>query len=160
MTDVVDPATRSRMMSGIRSKDTQPEMFIRHGLHALGFRYRLHDRKIPGKPDLVLPKYRGLIDVRGCFWHGHDCEYFKAPASNAGFWAGKVTENRTRDARNLKAQLDAGWRCLIVWECAVRRAGKIPGESALIPAIARWLQGNSRCAIVDPSGLHESNHVY
>lgn len=155
MTDVIDPATRSRMMAGIRSKDTRPEMFIRQGLHALGFRYRLHDRKIPGKPDLVFPRYGALIDVRGCFWHGHDCEYFKIPASNTGFWAGKVTENRTRDARNLKAQLDAGWRCLIVWECAVRHAKKSPGESALIPAITGWLRGSGHYAVVDQHGLRD-----
>lgn len=160
MVDVVDPATRSRMMAGIRSKDTLPELFIRKGLHALGFRYRLHDRVIPGKPDLVFPKYGALIDVRGCFWHGHDCEYFKSPSTNAEFWARKVAENRKRDARNLKAQSEAGWRSLIVWECAVRKAGKFSEEFTLIPAIAQWLSESSHCATIDLHGLHESSHVY
>lgn len=148
------------MMAGIRSKNTRPELFIRKELHALGFRYRLHDRKIPGKPDLVFPKYGALIDVRGCFWHGHDCDYFKPPVTNPEFWARKVTENRQRDARNLKAQTEAGWRSLIVWECAVRKAGKQPDESALIPAIACWLRGSSQHAVIDQNGLYESSHVY
>lgn len=158
--DVVDSATRSRMMAGIRSKDTRPELFIRQGLHALGFRYRLHDRKIPGKPDLVFPKYAALIDVRGCFWHGHDCDYFKSPATNPEFWTRKITENRQRDERNLKAQSEAGWRSLIVWECAVRKAGKLPDESALILTISQWLRGSSQLAAIDQVGLKESKHVY
>ena len=154
MVDVVDLATRSRMMAGIRSKNTRPELFIRKGLHALGFRYRLHDRRIPGKPDLVFPKYAALIDVRGCFWHGHNCDYYKAPATNPEFWDRKVTENRQRDERNLKAQTEAGWRSLIVWECAIRKAEKLGEGSILIPVIVRWLIGRSHCAVIDQNGIN------
>jgi DNA mismatch endonuclease (patch repair protein) len=153
MADVVDTATRSRMMAGIRSKDTRPELFIRQRLHALGFRYRLHDRRIQGKPDLVFPKYAALIDVRGCFWHGHDCGYFKAPATNPEYWARKVMENQQRDARNFIAQTDAGWRSLIVWECAIRKAENLRKESILIQVIVRWLIGGSRFAVMDQHGM-------
>ena len=93
MADVVDRKTRSRMMSGIRGKNTRPELLIRKGLHARGFRFRLHDKRLPGKPDLVLPKYSAVIFVHGCFWHGHDCHLFKWPQSRREFWRKKITRN-------------------------------------------------------------------
>ena len=119
--DVVDAATRSRMMSGIRSKDTQPEMIVRKYLHSQGFRYRLHARKLPGSPDLVLPMYKVAIFVHGCFWHRHQgCRYATTPASNAERWKLKFDANTERDARKANMLRDAGWRVITVWECELK----------------------------------------
>lgn len=153
--DIVDKATRSRMMSGIRAKNTRPEMFLRQRLHALGFRFRLHAKDIPGKPDIVLPKYRALIIVHGCFWHGHGCRHSVIPKTNVAFWQEKIQGNKLRDARNLKLQLDAGWRCLIVWECAIRCAKKMPSELNMVALSANWLAEDGRLAMVDEQGLSE-----
>jgi DNA mismatch endonuclease (patch repair protein) len=115
--DVVDRATRSRMMSGIRGKDTKPELVVRSYLHRAGLRFRLH-AKLPGKPDLVLPKYRTAVFVHGCFWHRHEgCRYATTPANNAAFWQDKFAENVRRDAK-VRFQLEElGWRVLVVWGC-------------------------------------------
>jgi DNA mismatch endonuclease (patch repair protein) len=121
MTDIVDSSTRSRMMAGIQGKDTTPEMQIRRGLHALGFRFRLHDRKLPGRPDLVLPGYRAVIFVHGCFWHHHPgCHYATMPATRPDFWQKKFRENRERDARNRQKLEEQGWRVFTVWECGLK----------------------------------------
>lgn len=121
--DVVDAATRSRMMKGIRSKDTQPEITVRKYLHAQGFRYRLHSRKLPGSPDLVLPRYRVAIFVHGCFWHRHrGCKYATTPSSNAERWKLKFDANTERDARKEAMLRAAGWKVLVVWECELRHA--------------------------------------
>lgn len=154
MGDVVDPATRSRMMSGIRAKNTRPELFLRKGLHALGFRYRLYVRDIPGKPDLVFPKYTALIEIRGCFWHGHGCHYCKPSTTNPEFWQNKIMKNQLRDRRNLDAQIDAGWRCLIVWECAIRLAQRTVNTLDVIALSAQWLRAGSNLAAIDEQGLH------
>jgi DNA mismatch endonuclease (patch repair protein) len=108
------------MMASIRARDTKPEMTVRRFLHARGFRYRLHDPSLPGKPDIVLPKHRTVIEVRGCFWHQHPrCQYAYMPASNHDFWQKKLSENSDRDLRN-KAQLhELGWRVFVIWECEV-----------------------------------------
>lgn len=120
--DVVDSATRSRMMSGIRSKDTKPEMTVRRFLHAKGFRYRLHVRDLPGSPDLVLPKYRVAILVHGCFWHRHHgCRFATTPASNAERWRLKFQTNIDRDIQKLASLQTAGWRVIVVWECELKR---------------------------------------
>lgn len=135
MPDIVDSATRSRMMAGIRSKDTKPELQVRKALHALGFRYRLHDRRLPGHPDLVLPRYRVAIFVHGCFWHRHEgCFHASTPATRAGFWAAKFEKNVQRDRQSRQALKEAGWRVLVVWECGLKHA---PGETlqALAAAI-------------------------
>jgi|TARA_R100000455_G_C6268405_1_gene123884 DNA mismatch endonuclease (patch repair protein) len=108
------------MMSGIRGKDTKPEMVVRRGLHAMGFRFRLHDRSLPGNPDLVLRKYRTVIFVHGCFWHRHDCRYFKWPATRPEFWRNKILRNVERDEENVAALEAMGWRVLTVWECETR----------------------------------------
>lgn len=121
--DVVDAATRSRMMKGIRSKDTRPEITVRKYLHAQGFRYRLHSRKLPGSPDLVLPMYRVAIFVHGCFWHRHQgCRYATTPSSNAERWKLKFDANTERDARKEAMLREAGWKVLVVWECELRQA--------------------------------------
>lgn len=120
MIDTVDKETRSRMMSGIRSKDTKPELAVRRFLHSQGFRFRLHRKDLPGTPDLVLPKFRTVIFVHGCFWHGHACRYFRLPKSRTEFWLKKITDNQTRDATTQKALREAGWRIIVIHECEIR----------------------------------------
>lgn len=120
MTDVVDKATRSRMMAGIKAKDTAPELVVRRFLHSHGFRYRLHVKALPGKPDIVLPKYRTAIFVHGCFWHQHPgCKDAVMPKSNAKFWKDKLRGNARRDACNISELEKLGWQCSVVWECEV-----------------------------------------
>ena len=126
-------------MSGIRGKDTRPELIVRRGLHAMGFRYRLHDRKLPGRPDLVFPGLKAVILVHGCFWHGHGCHLFKWPASRIEFWREKISGNRERDAGNLVRLRDAGWRVLVIWECALKGRLKRSGDEVSGEA-ARWLR--------------------
>ena len=137
-TDIVDAATRSRMMAGIRGSNTKPELIIRRGLHALGFRYRLHDRRLAGRPDMVLPRYRAVIFIHGCFWHGHDCPLFRWPKTREAFWHEKIGRNRERDVET-EAKLDhAGWRILKIWECSIRGTDRI-GVDAVLPRAAEWL---------------------
>lgn len=118
------------MMSGIRAKDTKPEMQVRKMLHSAGFRYRLHDRKLPGKPDLVLKKYGVVVMVQGCFWHGHDnCPLFRLPKSRTEFWEEKISANAERDNKNSIKLLELGWRILMVWECALKGTARLdPAE--------------------------------
>lgn len=125
MTDFLTPAERSDRMSRIRGKDTQPELALRKVLHRLGLRYRLHGAGLPGKPDLVFPRYRTVVFVHGCFWHRHDgCNIATTPKSNTPFWLEKFEKNVARDAR-VATQLEAlGWRVFIVWECELGSAIK------------------------------------
>ena len=143
--DVVDKQTRSRMMAGIRSKDTKAEMVVRRYLHRFGFRFRLHVSKLPGKPDIVLSKHRAVIFVQGCFWHRHsNCRYATTPSSNVEKWTEKFAANITRDARNIAALRGSGWRVFLIWECGLRRE---PVEEVL-----EWLPGallNRRRYFVD-----------
>ena len=120
MTDVLTPEQRRYNMSRIRGKDTKPEMILRRGLHAAGFRYRLHVRDLPGKPDLVFPRYRAVIFVHGCFWHGHDCLLFRLPATRTEFWAEKIATNQERDQRAVRALEAVDWRVMTVWECVLK----------------------------------------
>lgn len=124
MVDVVDSATRSRMMSGIKGRNTKPEIMIRSLLHRSGFRFRLHVKDLAGKPDIVLPRYRAVIQVHGCFWHGHDCPLFKWPSTRPEFWIQKINRNRENDRATTERLLAAGWRVGIVWECALRGANR------------------------------------
>lgn len=135
MADVVDKATRSRMMSGIRGKNTKPEILLRKALHARGFRFRLHADDLPGKPDIVMPKFRAVILVQGCFWHGHLCRIFKWPASNAEFWRNKINGNVDRDRRQQEALRHQDWRVMTVWECAMRESS----AHAVAEKIIDWL---------------------
>ena len=142
MADIVDRATRSRMMSGIRGQDTSPERLIRRELHRRGFRFRLHHSGLPGRPDIVLPKYRVLIQVNGCFWHRHNCHLFKWPATQSQRWRDKLEANVVRDAANLRACESMGWRTLIVWECALKGKTRLPLEE--IGAMAEcWIREGS-----------------
>jgi DNA mismatch endonuclease (patch repair protein) len=120
--DVHTPEKRSYNMSRIRSKDTKPEELVRKYLFSQGFRYRKYDRRLPGKPDIVLPKYKTVIFVNGCFWHGHEgCRYFVWPKNNAEFWTEKITGNILRDKRNREALVDQGWRVIEIWECELKK---------------------------------------
>lgn len=121
MADVVDIATRSRMMSGIQGKNTRPELLVRKYLHGRGLRFRLHVKELPGKPDLVFPKYKTVVFVHGCFWHRHPgCKYASTPNSRKQFWENKLSENVERDAYQIAALGGMGWRVLVVWECELR----------------------------------------
>ncbi len=141
MIDVVSSETRSRMMSGIRGKDTKPEILVRKALHARGFRYRLHDSRLPGRPDILLPRYRAVVFVNGCFWHGHDCRFFKLPGTRPEFWLAKIERNKANDYANV-AKLDcAGWRVATVWECALRV--RKPPVDSVADRLAEWLRSSS-----------------
>lgn len=123
MSDVHTPATRSYNMSQIKGKDTKPELLVRQFLHAQGLRYRLHDKKLPGKPDLVLPKYKIIIFVHGCFWHKHEgCRYFVVPKTRTEFWLNKIGKNVINDERQQAELTAAGWKVLTVWECELKPA--------------------------------------
>lgn len=124
--DVLTVEQRRFNMSRIRSKDTNPEMQVRRGLHAAGLRFRLHASALPGRPDIVLSRYRAAILVHGCFWHGHNCRLFKMPATRREFWTAKIAGNRARDERNGEALQRAGWRVMIVWECSLKGCARRP----------------------------------
>ncbi|BCF89266.1 very short patch repair endonuclease [Paraburkholderia largidicola] len=141
MVDIVDAATRSRMMSGIRGRNTKPEILIRSLLHRRGFRFRLDARDLAGRPDIVLPRYRAVIFVHGCFWHGHDCHLFKWPQTRAEFWRDKIGRNRANDAKAQAALLDAGWRVATVWECALRGANR--DIDGVLQRLIDWLHGDA-----------------
>lgn len=142
MADIVDAATRSRMMSGIRGRNTKPERLIRSLLHRQGLRFRLHARELPGKPDMVFPRYRAVIFVHGCFWHGHDCQLFKWPATRAEFWREKIGKNRENDRHAIDALLTEGWRVCVVWECSVRGASK--NLDRVIQRTVGWVRGQEQ----------------
>ena len=138
MIDVVTPDVRRRMMASIRGSDTKPELFVRHGLHRMGFRFRLGGRSLPGRPDLVFPKYKAVLFVHGCFWHRHCCHLFKWPASRPDFWREKLDGNARRDDRTSKELLQSGWRVGVVWECALKGRKKLPPNDVLF-ACHDWL---------------------
>ena len=126
MADKLTVIERSRNMASIRSKDMKPELAVRKAAHSLGFRFRLHRKDLPGKPDLVFPKYRAVIFVHGCFWHQHDCRLgAKMPKARPEYWGPKLERNKTRDAHILKALQAAGWSTLIVWECQTRTSNAL-----------------------------------
>lgn len=135
--DIVDKPTRSRMMSGIRGANTAPELALRRALHALGLRFRLHGKLLPGKPDIVSRRYRALIYVHGCFWHRHPgCRYASMPKTREEFWQTKFEGNVRRDIKVRDEALQLGWRVATVWECALRKPEQID-LSAL--AVKEWL---------------------
>jgi len=129
---------RSRMMAGIRGKNTGPELKLRHALFAAGFRYRLHRRDLPGSPDMVFPRYRAVLFVHGCFWHRHEgCRYTTTPKSNGEFWRLKFEGNVSRDVRDIALLRQGGWRVAIVWECALKRS-----LEDVVTTVEGWLQGD------------------
>ncbi|SDY39846.1 very short patch repair endonuclease [Nitrosomonas halophila] len=121
MTDTMSSAQRSRIMSRVRAKNTRPEMTVRRLLHSMGYRYRLHDTSLPGKPDLVFASRHKVIFVHGCFWHGHEgCRFFAVPKSNRDFWNDKFKRNMARDEANYVKLCEAGWSVLVIWQCELR----------------------------------------
>ncbi|WP_150047948.1 very short patch repair endonuclease [Methylomonas rhizoryzae] len=122
MNDRVSKAVRSGIMTSVKSKNTGPEVQIRKMLHALGYRYRLHRKELPGSPDIVFPGKRKAIFVHGCFWHGHDCRWGKLPKSNIDYWQSKISDNISRDTRNQAALRLLGWSSLVVWQCELRNS--------------------------------------
>lgn len=139
MTDTMTLEQRSRCMAAIRGKDTKPEMIVRKYLFSRGLRFRVQVRKLPGNPDIVLPKYKTVIFVNGCFWHGHEgCKYFRPPKSNVEFWKSKIERNVARDIRNEEELTALGWRVLRVWECDIRKvAGREEYLRPLYDSIVR-----------------------
>jgi DNA mismatch endonuclease, patch repair protein len=150
--DIVDRATRARMMSGIRGRDTKIELLVRKALHARGLRYKLHNRKLPGRPDVAFIGAKAAVFLNGCFWHAHDCPLFRLPASNTEFWRAKFETNRSRDVASLEALHAMGWRTAVVWECAVR--GRPACEfTGLLDRLEEWIRkgsGNLDCRCPSP----------
>ena len=150
MADIVSPEKRSEMMSGIQGKNTKPEITVRRLLHKLGYRFSLHRKDLPGCPDIVLPKWRKVIFVNGCYWHGHkNCHLFRPPKTRTEFWTNKIEGNQARDQRNYAALENAGWKVLVIWECAVSKKLSMTGEQLAI-AIATALKSSEK--LIDIKG--------
>lgn len=146
MADIVDASTRSTMMARVKGKDTRQEVEFRKRLFALGFRYRLHDKKLPGTPDIVLAKYKTVIFIHGCFWHAHDCHLFRWPTSKTAFWKKKLAGNKKRDIENIASLKNLGWRVLVIWECSFRGTGRNRAkefETITVKSV-KWLRSKSK----------------
>jgi DNA mismatch endonuclease, patch repair protein len=128
--DTRSPEQRSYIMRSVRSRDTGPELIVRSLLHRLGFRFSLHRKNLPGRPDIVLPKHRTVVFVHGCFWHGHGCEKGRLPKSKLDFWRPKIRKNRIRDAEAVRTLKSAGWRVLTIWQCEIKDVGLLSEKLA------------------------------
>jgi DNA mismatch endonuclease (patch repair protein) len=148
VTDVHDPATRSRNMAAIKGGNTKPELMIRRALHGAGYRYHLHVKDLPGKPDLVFPKYNAALFINGCFWHRHNCHLFKWPKTRQDFWQRKINGNVENDVRKCAALREAGWRVGVVWECALKGRIRISQNEA-IQAIINWLESDANLLVLE-----------
>ena len=138
MADVHDKKTRSYNMSQVKGKDTKPEMVVRRFLHAEGFRYRLHVKDLPGKPDLVFPKYKTVVFIHGCFWHGHErCKYFVIPKTNTQWWQNKIEGNKQRDYKNYRKLREAGWKVIVLFECELKKEQIDQRLSSLVDELKR-----------------------
>lgn len=142
MTDVHSKIVRRKNMRSIRAVDTKPELLLRKALHNAGFRYRLHKKELPGKPDIVLMKYRTVIFVHGCFWHKHGCHLFKLPKTRSEWWLNKLTANRYRDLVVEDKLRESGWRVIVVWECALKGRLRLPLPELLVK-ISNWIETGS-----------------
>ena len=138
MVDVVSKRKRSQMMAGIKGKDTSIELLFRKALHRKGYRYRLHQSTLPGKPDMVFPKYNAIILINGCFWHGHNCHLFKMPTTRTEFWTKKIGRNIEKDNEVREQLSESGWRILTIWECSVKGKTRLEFEQ-IIKDIENWL---------------------
>ncbi|MBP6023711.1 very short patch repair endonuclease [Ferruginibacter sp.] len=137
MADVHTKKQRSYNMSRIKGKDTKPEMLVRKFLHANGFRYKLHDKKLPGKPDIVLPKYKTVIFVHGCFWHGHEgCKYYVVPKTRTEWWLEKINKNKANDTKAIKALKKDGWKIITIWECRLKKTKLEKALSSLLKKLS------------------------
>lgn len=144
MADVHDKLTRSFNMSQIKGKDTKPEMLVRKFLHSQGFRYKLHDKKLPGKPDLVFPKFKTVIFIHGCYWHGHDnCKYFVEPKTRTAWWLNKIQGNKQRDLDNFLKIRAEGWKVIIIFECELKSIKRMKTLSKIIKQLNKISNGNT-----------------
>jgi DNA mismatch endonuclease (patch repair protein) len=143
--DIVSKKKRSEMMSGIGSKNTKPEIIVRKLLHSNGYRFRLHSKNLPGRPDICLPKHKSVIFVNGCFWHGHSCPIFRVPKTRPDFWYAKIEGNRQRDRKNIEDLLELGWRVLVIWECTLRGKNKASFEG-LSKMLDSWFDSDQASA--------------
>ena len=143
MTDVHDRQTRSRNMAAIRNSNTKPELRVRQELHRRGLRYSLKNKSLPGKPDVLLSKYRVAVFIHGCFWHRHHCNYFKLPKTNTEFWNNKISENVKRDTEVIKQITDIGYRVLVIWECIFKGKNKEKLDS-LFENIILWIKSEDK----------------
>jgi len=146
---------RSQNMRAVKSKNTKPELQIRKHLHSLGYRYRLHSKKLPGKPDLVIQKYNTAIFINGCFWHGHDCPAFTWPKTRSDFWKEKISGNIKRDADNINQLSKLGWRVMIIWECALKGKEKLDLDD-IGKNIVTWLASDRQTMIIRGKGKSDS----
>jgi len=138
MADVHSKEIRSKNMAAIKSKNTRPEMLVRKFLHANGYRYKLHDKSLPGKPDIVLPKYKTVIFVHGCFWHGHsNCKYYVVPKTKTDWWLNKINGNIANDTKALKALKKEGWEIITIWECNLKPAILQKSLNTLLKKLSR-----------------------
>jgi DNA mismatch endonuclease (patch repair protein) len=151
MADRLTPEQRRLNMRRVRAKDTKPEIIVRGLLHRTGFRYRLHRRDLPGRPDIALPRYRATVFVHGCFWHGHNCSLFRMPTTRPQFWSAKIDSNRRRDAAAVTGLAEIGWRSLWVWECAVRGKHRLKATE-LSERMAAFIRGDARFADIGERG--------
>lgn len=141
MADVLTSEQRQLNMSRIKGADTKPELLVRKQLFSEGFRYRLHCSELPGKPDIVLPKYRCVVFINGCFWHGHECELFKIPKTRTEFWVEKITKNKQRDTQALEKLQLSDWRICLVWECALKGKRKLQ-EDEITKMLSEFILSN------------------
>ena len=151
MTDSLDGLARSALMSRVRQKHTAPEMTVRRALHAAGLRYVLHPKSLPGRPDLVFPRFGVALFVHGCFWHGHDCRAGRLPSTNAEFWRAKIEGNRQRDARKAADLKSRGWRVLCVWECETK-AKDFAGMASILVRSVKESAANDSSSSSDENG--------
>ena len=148
MVDVMSADKRSALMSRIRGKDTSPEIRVRRYLWRSGFRYRLHSKKLPGKPDLVLPRWHAVVFIHGCFWHRHEgCTYFRLPKTRSDFWDQKLRLNQVRDTKAVSALIDDGWRVAVIWECAIRAAPDLSGQE-----LVSWIRHGEGNVLIEATG--------
>lgn len=161
MADIISKEHRSWNMSRIKGKDTKPELIVRSLLHRLGYRFRLHRKNLPGKPDIVFPSRKKVIFVHGCFWHKHKCQYFKWPKTNAEFWRKKIEGNVCRDKKNVISLIASDWISLIIWECTfknIRQSDWADNMQQIGDFIEKFLSAeNNQCMEIDADGIRKLN---
>ncbi len=147
-------------MKSIKCKNTKPEMSVRCELHKRGYRYRANDHRLPGRPDIVLPKYNSILFIHGCYWHAHTCDLFKVPKSNRDFWLRKFSENVKRDSENIIKLQSLGWRVGIIWECALRESSRNYEAKKIIYDIECWLKGDRQAIEITKDGITHEIYKY
>lgn len=156
--DKLTPEKRSQTMAAIKSKDTKPEIMVRKYLFSRGFRYRINHPRLPGHPDIVLRKYRTVVFVNGCFWHGHDCESYHIPKTNTEFWISKITHNKERDRKEQRQLAAMGWHSITIWECELKPAVRQQTLAALEYTLNRiFLQDHAKPYTIPNGSLLSSN---